>query len=52
MVGTYSLHFGTINCVDVHPSNNYFCSGGEDGIISFLEFGSEFSKAPFSKLEI
>ncbi|KAK1349322.1 hypothetical protein CWI38_1055p0030 [Hamiltosporidium tvaerminnensis] len=52
MVGTYSLHFGTINCVDVHPSNNYFCSGGEDGIISFLEFGSEFSKAAFSKLEI
>ncbi|EPR79927.1 Eukaryotic translation initiation factor 3 subunitI EIF-3I [Spraguea lophii 42_110] len=37
-IGHYSPHFGTINTVDVHPSGQYFCSGGEDGILSLIKF--------------
>lgn len=50
LVGSYSTHFGTINCVDVNPNNKMYCSGGEDGIVCLIEMGDEFWDAPFTAL--
>lgn len=48
MVGSYGTHFGTINCVDVNPNNQMYCSGGEDGIVCLVAMGKDFKEAPFT----
>lgn len=48
-VGAYSTHFGTINVVDVHPGGKMYCSGGEEGTLSILAFGKDFSGAKFTR---
>lgn len=50
-VGSYSTHFGTINTVDVHPGGRMYCSGGEEGTLSILEFGQDFFGAKFTKFD-
>jgi len=47
-VGSYTTHFGTINCVDIHPAGSHYCSGGEDGSVAIVRFGSDFYNAPFT----
>lgn len=47
-VGSYTTHFGTINAVDVHPQSTHYVSGGEDGSICLVKFGSDFCSAPFT----
>lgn len=48
LVGSYSTHFGTINCVDINPAQNLYCSGGEDGIACLIEMEDDFMTAPFT----
>ncbi|KAM0688072.1 Eukaryotic translation initiation factor 3 subunit I [Conglomerata obtusa] len=48
LVGGFSTHYGTINCVDVHPNEEMYCSGGEEGIICIVEMGQDFYDAPFT----
>lgn len=50
-IGSYSTHFGTINAVDVHPGGRMYCSGGEEGTLSILQFGQDFFKARFTRLD-
>ncbi|KAM0677972.1 Eukaryotic translation initiation factor 3 subunit I [Binucleata daphniae] len=49
LVGSYSGHFGTINSVDVHPSCNIYCSGGEEGFVNLVTMGKDYESAPFLK---
>ncbi|EJW04090.1 hypothetical protein EDEG_01612 [Edhazardia aedis USNM 41457] len=47
-VGSYLTHFGTINCIDVHPTSSCYASGGEEGIVCIVNFGDDFDEAPFT----
>ncbi|KAI4291446.1 translation initiation factor 3 subunit I [Pancytospora philotis] len=47
-VGSYTTHFGTINALDVHPTLDIYCSGGEDGGVCLVRPGSDFAAAPFT----
>lgn len=50
-IGYYSIHFGTINAVDVHPQSTHIVSGGEDGAICLVKLGDDFRNAPFTKFD-
>lgn len=50
-VGCFSPHFGTINAIDIHPSTEIFCSGGEDAVVCVMKFASDFYEAPFTRLD-
>lgn len=41
-IGCYSPHFGTINAMQIHPSSEIFCSGGEDAFVNVVKFGRDF----------
>ncbi|KAI5171546.1 translation initiation factor 3 subunit I [Nematocida sp. LUAm3] len=51
MVGYYSMHFGTVNVLDIHPSGQALLSGGEDGIINLIRLDDAYYiNAPFTPL--
>ena len=47
-VGHFTMHFGTINTVDVHPSGTHFATGSEDGSFCLVKLGLDFNNAPFT----
>jgi len=53
LVGYYSMHFGTVNAVDIHPSGRTLASGAEDGIVNLINLDdSSFLNAPFTSMDI
>lgn len=50
LLGSYAPHFGTIHSLDVHYSDEYFVSGGEDGIVCLINFCENFRNAGFTDL--
>ncbi|KAM0675132.1 Eukaryotic translation initiation factor 3 subunit I [Gurleya vavrai] len=48
-IGGYNTHFGTVNCIDVHPNCEIYCSAGEEGFINIVEMGQDFFDAPFTE---
>lgn len=47
-IGYFTTHYGTINCVDVFDAGNMYCSAGEEGLVSIVQFGEDFKKAGFT----
>lgn len=37
LVGHYSLHFGTVNTLDIHPTGRALASGAEDGLVNLIQ---------------
>jgi len=50
-IGFFNTHFGTINVVDVNPDGKSFVSAGEDGIISLVHPGKDFTEGGFTRFE-
>ncbi|WUR04198.1 eukaryotic translation initiation factor 3 subunit I (EIF3I) [Vairimorpha necatrix] len=47
-IGFYTTHYGTINCVDVNTDGTMYCSGGETGLLSVVNFGEDFYNSGFT----
>lgn len=49
LVGSYTIHFGTVNAVSIHPSGMAYASGAEDGVLNLVRLTDDsFQSAPFS----